>query len=80
MPLWLSIALAVLAAVLAVGGAMHAMLERQTRLLLSEFGRGLAEHVAECPARSRAYVDPDDSGSVPAAGRKWSASGRLVQP
>lgn len=79
MPLWLQISLMVLAAVLAVGTAMHAMLERQTRLLLAELGRSLAVHIADCPARSHAYVDPDDSGSVP-AGRKWTQSGRLVQP
>lgn len=79
MPLWLSIALAVLAAVLAVGGAMHAMLERQTRLLLAEMGCHMAQHIADCPARAHAAPEEDDSGSIPAA-RKWTASGKLVRP
>ena len=75
MPPWLQIALGVLASVLALGGAIHAMLERQTRLILLEQGKTLAEHIAECPARSRAVVDEDDSGQVES--RDWSPSTKL---
>ncbi len=79
MPQWLQIGLAVLAAVLAVGAAMHRLLATQTKVLLAELGRSLAVHIAECPARSHAWADPDDSGSIPTAG-KWSASGKLLRP
>lgn len=52
---------------------------RQANVIKAELAVSLAEHVAECPARARAFSDPDDSGSSPTA-RGWSASGRLVQP
>ena len=77
MPLWLTVGLGVLGAVLAIASAIHAMLERQTRIITSEMGRTLAMHIAECPARSRAVSRDDDSGELEV--RHWSPSGKLIE-